>query len=238
MASFGDLSGARVATVGLNPSNREFVDNRGRELAGEDRRFQTLSSLGLASWLDADTRHLRSILASCQQYFTGNPYDVWFKKLDPIAAAVNASFYEPKSNACHLDLIPYATARKWTELTARQRSSLLSVAADSLALLLRDSDVSVIILNGQSVVDHFQSIAGIKLDREQIPDSALRRRTRSEVVGYGYRGIVRVLSGTPLQQDIVILGYNHNIQSSFGVSRGTVEAIQKWLNQTAKEHRI
>jgi hypothetical protein len=32
--SFGDLTRARVATLGLNPSNREFVDERGNELDG------------------------------------------------------------------------------------------------------------------------------------------------------------------------------------------------------------
>ena len=50
--SFGDLSSARIATVGLNPSNREFVDGLGNELEGPSRRFHTLKSLGIASWAD------------------------------------------------------------------------------------------------------------------------------------------------------------------------------------------
>jgi len=228
--SFGDLSNAQVATVGLNPSNREFVDSLGRELAGQFRRFDTLASLGLTSWLDADTRHLRSIIASCQRYFSRNPYDMWFKRLDEVASGANASFYGPGANACHLDLIPYATARKWTELTSRQRSSLLSIAADTLALLLRNSPVRVLILNGRSVVEHFQSIWGIHLDRERIPDSTLRRRTGSDIIGYGFRGTVCTLSGIPLQNEILILGYNHNIQSSFGVTRGVIDAIRNWLS--------
>ena len=36
--SFGDLSISRVATLGLNPSNREFVDESGGELQGPLRR--------------------------------------------------------------------------------------------------------------------------------------------------------------------------------------------------------
>ena len=47
--SFGDLSSSLVATVGLNPSNREFVDDSGQELCDTDRRFHTLGSLGLES---------------------------------------------------------------------------------------------------------------------------------------------------------------------------------------------
>ena len=229
--SFGDLASARVATVGLNPSNREFVDSLGRELAGEFRRFHTLASLGLGSWLDADARHLRSILMSCHQYFFRNPYDTWFKRLDELASATNASFYGPAPNACHLDLIPYATRRKWTELSTRQRSLLMSVAADTLALLLRDSPVRVLILNGRSVVDHFQSMAGIQLAQEEIPESTLRRQRSPDVLGYGFRGTVRVLSGVPLQHEILILGYNHNLQSSFGVTRGAIDAIRNWLSR-------
>ena len=43
--SFGDLTKSDVATLGLNPSNKEFVDNSGNELSGSERRFHTLKSL-------------------------------------------------------------------------------------------------------------------------------------------------------------------------------------------------
>ena len=94
----------------------------GAELTGERRRFHTLGSLGLWSWADVDVRHLRLILDSCSAYFSGNPYDVWFRKLDQVVCGAGASFYGGMDGACHLDLIPYATARKWTELSSRQRS--------------------------------------------------------------------------------------------------------------------
>src|SRR5258708_6676387 len=150
--SFGDLSSSRVASVGLNPSNREFVDDLGDELAGTSRLFHTLNSLGIRSWSETDARHLRLILDSCREYFARNPYDRWFKKLDRVVSAAGASFYGASRGACHLDLVPYATECKWTELTGRQRSLLLALAADTLGLLLRDSAVAVLILNGQSVV--------------------------------------------------------------------------------------
>jgi hypothetical protein len=233
--SFGDISTARVATVGLNPSNREFVDEMGAELEGEFRRFHTLASLGLPSWMDADARHLRLILASCREYFARNPYDGWFKRLDTVLSGADVSFYGPTSNACHLDLIPFATMRKWTELSVRQRSLLLSVAEDTLGLLLRDSPIRVIVLNGMSVVDHFQSVAGLKLSREQIPDSTLPRVDRLDVGGYGFRGTLRSLAGIPLQREILILGYNHNLQSSFGVTKGVIHAIRNWLSSSIEK---
>lgn len=228
--AFGDLSRAKVATLGLNPSNREFVDDNGGELSGPRRRFHTLHSLGLKSWSEVDARHLRLILDSCRTYFLANPYDRWFKRLDQVIAGTKASFYD-FGFACHLDLIPYATARKWTSLTFRQRTSLLTVAADTLALLLRDSNVKLLILNGRSVVDQFEEVTSVRLDRCEMHEWTLQRRHRPNVVGFGYKGFVNSIGGIALPHDILVLGYNHNIQSSFGITADVVAAIQAWVAQ-------
>src|SRR5689334_1163799 len=103
--SFGDLSRATVASLGLNPSNREFVDDDGRELEGDLRRFHTLRSLQLRSWSDIDSDHLRLVTESCREYFFRNPYDRWFRRLDTVISATGASFYNAFFPACHLDLI-------------------------------------------------------------------------------------------------------------------------------------
>jgi hypothetical protein len=232
--SFGDLSEARVATLGLNPSNLEFVDRFGEELQGTLRRFHTLASLGLRSWADVDARHLRLILESCNQYFLGNPYDRWFKKLDQVVVGAGASFYNPSRRACHLDLIPYATTSKWTELSTRQRTSLLGVAGDTLGLLLRDSKVRVLILNGQSVVEQFQEAAGVSLERESMPRWSLSRRPKPNVSGLAYKGLVSAISGIPLPNEILVLGYNHNLQSSFGVTNEVIFAIRDWISQAVE----
>ena len=91
--SFGSLSRARVATLGLNPNNLEFMDHAGNELQGPSRRFHTLRSLGLSSWSEADVRHLRMIVMSCEEYFVRNPYDRWFRRLNSILSGVGASYY-------------------------------------------------------------------------------------------------------------------------------------------------
>jgi hypothetical protein len=236
--SFGDLLSSRVATLGLNPSNREFMDENGHELDGSRRRFHTLNSLGLSSWSEVDSRQISLIIDSCRKYFLGNPYDNWFKRLDQIVSAAKASFYNEKCNACHLDLIPYATAKKWTELTFSERASLLSVAADTLGLLLRDSPVKILILNGRSVVDHFQLIAGISLGRQEMPSWALSRRPKPNVTGWAYKGWVSSISGITLTNQILVLGYNHNLQSSFGVTREVIHEIRRWVDLAASEVSI
>jgi hypothetical protein len=229
--SFGDLSRSCVATLGINPSNREFVDEKGNELQGTFRRFHTLNSLGLRSWSEVDARHLCLILESCRKYFSVNPYDRWFKRLDEVISGANASFYNLSRQACHLDLIPYATACKWTELTIKERASLLAVSADSLGILLRDSPVRLLILNGKSVVERFQDIAGISLEKYPISNWSLPRKSKSHVKGFAYKGVLKTISGIQLPQEILVLGYNHNLQSSFGVTTEVIREIQIWISQ-------
>jgi hypothetical protein len=233
--SFGDLSKSRVATLGLNPSNREFVDESGNELEGVVRRFPTLKSLGIGSWSDVDASHLRLIIESCRAYFMGNPYDRWFRRLDGVLSGTNTSYYNASLAACHLDLIPYATARKWTELTQRQRTSLLAVAGDTLGLLLRNSPVRILILNGRSVVEQFQDIAGVSLDRKEMPTWSLPRQSGADVSGIAYYGVVDTLSGITLGNPLRVLGFNHNLQSSFGVTNEVIHAIRNWITQESKE---
>src|SRR5260370_4828043 len=102
---FGDLSRSIVATLGINPSNREFVDDSGMELDGPARRLHTLKSLGILRWSQATSLHLSLIKASFREYFVRNPYNGWFRSLDEIISGTRASYYGDASCACHLDLV-------------------------------------------------------------------------------------------------------------------------------------
>ena len=232
--SFGDPSRAIVATLGLNPSNREFVDVDGIELQGPHRRFHTLRSLGLSQWSQATGRHVRMMLDGCRRYFARNPYDTWFKKLDFVIAGTRASYYDSRRRACHLDLIPYATSCKWTDLRREERSSLLSVAGDTLALLLQDAPIRVLILNGASVITNFETVSGVRLEQETMPAWTLPRREGPGVEGVAFKGIARSVAGIKLDREVVVLGFNHNIQSSFGVTRSVVHAIREWITLHAR----
>lgn len=233
--SFGDLPRSQVATLGLNPSNREFVDQVGNELKGKFRRFHTLHSLGLKSWSDVDARHLKLILDSCQHYFWTNPYDRWFKVLDSVISGTNASYYSRTHAACHLDLIPYATLRKWNELAFNQRSTLLSLAGNTLALLLRDSPIKILVLNGKSVVEVFQDISGVRLEKQKMSAWSLPRHSTPHVIGESYQGITNTFAGIELGRNILILGFNHNLQSSFGVSMKVLQEIRQWISEVSME---
>ena len=227
--SFGDLSKARIATLGLNPSNREFVDGKGRELVGDCRRFHTLGSLGLSAWSEADARHLSLILERCRCYFQTNPYDQWFRVLDQVISRTGASYYSTAQRAAHLDVIPFATVHKWTQLDARERTTLFEAGRDTVGLLLRDSPVEALILNGRTVVTAFESIAGIQLSRRSMPSWSLARTSGRDVKGFAYWGVIDAVSGVTLRREILVLGFNHNVQSSFGVTTKVRNAIRDWV---------
>lgn len=233
--SFGDFSSSRVATLGLNPSNREFVDGHGLELSDDDRRFHTLRSLGIDSWSQIEDQHLERILNSSRDYFQGNPYDSWFKALEKLFVGAGVSYYGMFADACHLDLVPYATASKWGSLGFSERRLLLKESGDALGLLLKGSAVKVLVLNGQSVIENLQSISNCSLIKQSKRDWTLPRKNSAGVEGYSYSGKVSQICGVDLGREIRILGFNHNIQSSFGVTSQVRHGIQRWISSSAQE---
>lgn len=226
---FGRLREAAVATLGINPSNREFVDITGRELDGDERRFPTLGSLGLRTWEDASSLDVNAIVSACDCYFTGNPYNQWFGTLDVIARSAGASYYSVETPAAHLDLVPYATHVKWGALRGDQQRALLHCAQNLLAALLRDSPVQLLVLNGASVVRQFEGVAEVKLTREHKPAWDLDREGSERVRGVAYTGTVDHVGDVDLGRSVAVAGFNHNLQSSFGVTTRALHAIARWV---------
>lgn len=232
---FGDVSRARVATVGINPSNREFVDSSGHELQGEAQRLPTLSSLEADSWSQVDAEGVRTIVGACRDYFRGNPYDRWFGVLERVLARSSVSFYGHGGNACHLDLVPFATVEKWGELGSGRREALLAASEGAVGMLLADSNVSLLVLNGRSVVKQFESVASVSLEEMHMPSWDLPRSGTANVPGLAYSGWVSTFGGIDLREPVRVLGYNHNLQSSFGVTSNVVDEIGRWLANQADE---
>ena len=215
--AFGDISGAKLASVGLNPSDGEFLDSAGSELTGDSRRFHTLSSLHLSEWTEADSRQIRLMLESCSLYFKRNPYDRWFKPLEKMMSGTPFSLYS--SGACHLDLVPYATLPRWGKLSRQQHFDLVGATADILPLLLDQSTIRVLVLNGKSVVQRFQQMTGAALQPTEMPGWSLEFRNGIRVRGFSYRGEIERLGSVSFAKPILVLGYNHNIPSTHGVTR-------------------
>ena len=227
---FGDLARSRIATVGINPSNREFADSCGEELTGPHQRLPTLNSLGVNRWGEIDALQVREIVGSCHNYFTRNPYDRWFGVLEQVLTMTLASFYPSAPHkACHIDLVPYPTAVKWGELPADERRTLLAATGKGLGVLLRDTKIAVLVLNGRSVVRHFEDLIETSLEATHMANWDLPRSRGAPVRGFAYAGDVEIVAGVTLHRTVKVLGYNHNLQSSFGVTGEVISEIADWV---------
>ena len=58
---------------------------------------------------------------------------------------------------------------------------------------------------------------------------ALPRKHGNNVAGYAYEHRIREIGGVKLDHTVLVLGFNHNLQSSFGVTREVAAEIQKWI---------
>jgi hypothetical protein len=199
VVAFGDPSLSTVATLGLNPSRIEF-EERGVELTGALRRFETLQSLGVDRLDDAPEEIVRQVWHRCARYFHGNPYR-WFNRLERMLNAVDASYFE--DSACHLDLTQWATDPTWKDLPRPARDRLVAEDADFLRTQLKSESVRLLLLNGQAVVAAFQTVVGGRLIRER---ETVADRTVTTQLYTGEIGQVQVIA------------WSTNLQSSFGVT--------------------
>jgi len=199
--SFGNASDAVVATLGLNPSRQEFLDRNGRELSGTSRRFETLTSLGVADLATASDEVLHRVASACNVYFAVNPYTRWFDQLEPVLQSVGASYYD--GSACHLDLVQWATDPVWSKIPNRDvRDRLLAEDAAFLRQQLTTGSFKLLFINGSGVVRQFESVMGISL------------RPVASVSGSSVKSLLSV-GRLPLGTRVI--AWSVNVQSSFGV---------------------
>lgn len=228
IVSFGNPASSKVATLGLNPSNLEFVDSQGRQLLAPFNRFESLATLKVSDWGKVAKNGVSRVWQACENYFFRNPYDQWFKRLEKVLVGTGASYYTQRGDsACHLDLVPFATTEKWSCLNAEQRTTLVKIGVPSLVSTIQASNIRVLVLNGSAVVREFSRLLGPgSLEPICVPSWALQQ---GRVAGVGYLGRVSQLNNIPLDRELLVLGYNHNIQSSFGVTSSVVSSIATWV---------
>jgi len=232
---FGNLIKSRVATLGLNPSNLEFEEPGGKQLHEPLNRFETLKTLRITDWSQVGNTEIDRIWSACEHYFRRRPYNGWFRPLDVVINGLGVSYYfdNDSGTACHLDLVPFATSLKWSSLNTDVRQHLIKLGAPTLVATLITSDIRVLILNGASVVRAFDQLLDVPLEVTEMDAWRLRREHSDGVKGLAYSGMVSSLGGMPLGREVLVLGYNHNIQSSFGVTTTVVRRIRTWIADNA-----
>lgn len=221
IVSFGDPNVAAVATLSLNPSWIELEARRGGWLDGPRRRVASLVSLSIDDPRELDDEQVAQVVAECNAYFTGgNWYRAWFHWLESLLAGSRAGSYMDGS-ACHLDLVQWATKPAQGKLPAEVWDRLVQDDHEFLRWQLLTSNVSVVLMNGASVVRWVEQ-AGLLTDVEQDQlsyQSKTRRRTMRL-----YRGIA---------EGVLFLGWN--IPLDRAISRDGRERLIGWVAQRLAE---
>jgi hypothetical protein len=198
---FGNALHAQLLTVGLNPSDQEYVDARGVELNGMYRRFQTLSSLGATSRDRLTDSQCDQAIEMMTKYFgPGRPVFGWFRPLARVVGAMGLSFQD--GTAAHIDLIQEATSPVWAGLSKQDQAILLAADAEFLSWQISAFPAGTLACNGATVL---QSVCDL---------------TKAQVVSTGRLGRVRwtvACSRNPASRVVGIVGWNYPLTRPTGL---------------------
>jgi uracil-DNA glycosylase len=171
---FGDALNARVATIGLNPSKREYLDAKGEPLGGLKQRFATTTCLGAASREDLSDAQADAAIKRMQSYYDPDKpvYDSYFRHLCNFLDGLGAGFNE--RSAAHLDLVQESTDPTWSNLSASEQTALLTRDLPFLDWQLNNfKTLEIVICTGKTVSDRVRPL--VTIDNEQIDKTKLLR---------------------------------------------------------------
>ena len=134
------------------------------------------------------------------------PYQRWFDVLEKVLKQIGAGYYD--GSACHLDLVQWATDPVWGGLETPEKDRLLNSDIPFLGQQLMHENVRLLLLNGIGITQAFEAHLAVHLEQVAFRD--------------GNR--VRIFRGTA-NAKLLVIGWNINLQSSFGVSNAEIAMI-------------
>ena len=212
VVAFGDVRQAKVATLGWNPSKLEFLDGSGRLLDGSERRLETDASLKAKETPGNSASAVSEVFEGCNHYFQGSPYRRWFDVLEKVLKHVGASYYD--GSACHLDLVQWATDPVWGKLESDEKEALLKSDTPFLCQQLAQEGIRLLLLNGAGIMRAYDSLFGSHLRKVELLDG----------------GRIQMFA-VQASSKLMVIGWNINLQSSFGVSNVEITAIGRRVAQ-------
>ncbi len=157
---FGNLFKAKVASIGLNPSGKEYLGPNGELLYGKSRRFETLSALRATSRQALSEDQCNLAIRRMLAYFNeGRSYDAWFNHLGRVARGMGLSYIE--GDMVHLDLVQEATQPTWSSLREVSRSearNLLERDVPFLRRLMQEFSFEAVLCNGRTVLENVTAL--------------------------------------------------------------------------------
>jgi len=165
VVSFGYPKDARVATLGINPSSNEFQVGRGNKnpLPPERKRLIDTESLGIKNPKNLTREQAIRVIEGCYDYFNKNHYD-WFNDLEKyILKPASFSYFSKEANACHLDLVQWATDPVWQTIKNQAiKRDLLKADREFLEFQLTEYDFEFVFLNGGTVLETVEKLGLFK----------------------------------------------------------------------------
>jgi hypothetical protein len=145
---FGDLLSAEIVTVGLNPSDQEYLDRSGGLLSGVTQRFATLTAASRDLLSDQQCHHA---IERMRNYFDdGMPvYRSWFAPVERVLDGFGASFGSRR--AAHLDLVQEATSPTWSSLPPGEKAYLLDRDLPFLLWQIRRFPIRTVLCTSSTV---------------------------------------------------------------------------------------
>ena len=216
---FGDLYKSNVATLGLNPSDKEFVDDNKIFLEAGELRFQNCFSLSQNDLTQLNANQTELVLQYCLEYFNNeNPYRVWFNKLeDYVLSNLDISYYN--GTCCHLDLVQWATSKKWRNVLPENQSILIDSDYPFLLHQLENQNIELLLVNGNGVYQALMNKGEIRHEKKDIIICGTETCRMNKFI---------INTGT---KNIIGIAWSKNLQSSKGLTNIMRYEIGNWIKK-------
>lgn len=216
---FGRLDRAKVVTIGINPSVREFFDGRtpANILPSADKRVLDRDSIGIADHEVPSVDDALKVLESYNRYFETKNFYSWFSAMQKWALdPLNVSYFD--GSVAHLDLVQWATKPVWGGITSKEiREQLVLSDSRFLAEQIRLSRPELVLFNGATVVKTMRTFGHfVEEETGEIP---------------GARGFKFHIGRCG---DARSVGWSINIQSQPDPQNQSKSALKEWLATHAK----
>jgi hypothetical protein len=136
--------------------------------------------------------------------------------LEKVLLSLGTSYYA--GTACHLDLVQWATDPTWADLRAEHKKSLIDADLPFLRQQLSLGNIRLLLLNGSGIARAVREILDCDLVEKVIPGSVPLKL----FVGH-------------TSECVKVIGWNKNLQSSFGVSNEYIRAVAVATGNTRLE---
>ena len=215
VVAFGRPQQARVATLGINPSDREFSRRDGSLLPPDRKRLVDREMLNIDDESELSLEDAERVVEGGYSYFE-NPdkvYKTWFSWMETYAVLPSgASYFD--GTACHLDIVQWATSPVWRDLHPhRAQRILLDADVEFLRFQLTTYKIPLLLLNGRAVLNQFVALRICDLEEEK---NVSKRE--------GARGCQFVVGNFASTK---VLGWTNNIPSQ--TPQPNRETISDWI---------